>query len=271
MWDLHDRMGEEITLASCQSLVESIRQHGQRQPVLGRPIADSDGNVIELIYGARRLFVARHLNAELLVEVRSMDDRSALIEMDIENRVRADISPYERGVSYRRWLRERFFASQAELAKCVGVSEAQVSRLLRFSELPAAVVSAFGSPRHIREEWALVLAKYCQDPKQRDTLIRRARTCASATRKLSPQRIFDHLSDKAGGNVKQRSRDEVVRDAAGVPILRVGVRGRTIHLIFTRQGITPFALNRITESVAEALKGSATSPPLVVAAQHAPR
>ena len=96
---------------------------------------------------------------QLLVECRQIDDRAALIEMDIENRVRMDISAYERGVSYKRWLREGHFASQLEIAKNLGVSEAQISRLLRFSELPAAVVAAFVSPRDIREEWAVVLGE----------------------------------------------------------------------------------------------------------------
>ena len=141
------------------------------------------GATIELIYGARRLFVATKLGINLLVDVRELDDRAAIVEMEIENRLRTDISPYERGMSYRRWLNTRLFASQSELAKELGISEAQVSRLLRYAELPAAVVGAFDSVRSIREEWAIALAKVCQDSGRRPGLMRRARALSQAERR----------------------------------------------------------------------------------------
>src|SRR5262245_40063136 len=98
MWDYHDRLGDEITSSSCASWIESMKRHGQKQPVLGRRIAGKGDYEFELIFGARRLFAARSLGIELTVELRELDDRAALIEMDIENRVRRDISPYERGM-----------------------------------------------------------------------------------------------------------------------------------------------------------------------------
>jgi hypothetical protein len=52
-----------------------------------------------------RLFVARHLNAQLLVEMRPMSDLEAIVAIDIENRQRVDVSPYERGLSFAQWLR----------------------------------------------------------------------------------------------------------------------------------------------------------------------
>src|SRR5262245_42306724 len=128
MWSLHDRMPDEGGSAAARQLTESFRLHGQRQPALGRRIplsSRNDGVEIELIYGARRLAAARELGMDLLVEVRDIDDRSALIEMDVENRIREDISPYERGLSYRRWLRSGMFATQSDLSKALGVSEAQ--------------------------------------------------------------------------------------------------------------------------------------------------
>jgi ParB-like chromosome segregation protein Spo0J len=68
-------------------------------PALGRPLHGDLEFDVEIIYGARRLFVARHLNMPLQVELREMSDREALVAMDIENRLRTDISPYERGTA----------------------------------------------------------------------------------------------------------------------------------------------------------------------------
>src|SRR5690349_7685716 len=93
MWDMHDRLDALVTEGSCKSEIESFAKHGQLIPVLGRPLPPDGTHKYELIYGARRLLVARHLNIPLLLEVRPMSDREGLIAMDIENRQRADISP----------------------------------------------------------------------------------------------------------------------------------------------------------------------------------
>src|SRR5579862_9529454 len=113
MWALHDRLESDITEESCKAEIGSFQRHGQLVPVLGRRLRNDAHHDVELIYGARRLFVARHLNMRLRVELRSLDDRAAIVAMDIENRQRTDISPYERGLSYARWLSQRHFPSQA--------------------------------------------------------------------------------------------------------------------------------------------------------------
>jgi ParB family chromosome partitioning protein len=254
MWDMHDRLGEEVTSASCASLIESMQKHGQKQPALARRVAHERDFDYELIYGARRLFVARHLGVQLLVELRQLDDRAALIEMDIENRVRMDISPYERGLSYKRWLRDGHFASQLEIAKSLGVSEAQISRLLRYAELPAAVVAAFESPRDIREEWAVVLAKRCRESTSRDAVIRRARACAALRARPRAQQVYDALIN--AGELRlpsHRPRDEIIKNAAGAPLLRVRLRAKAVHLIVPRNKITPATLRELTGRIKDLL------------------
>jgi ParB/RepB/Spo0J family partition protein len=248
---MHDRLGEHVDIKSCAALIESIRKHGQKQPALGRASVARNDCEYELIYGARRLFAAQHLGIDLLVDLREFDDRAALIEMDIENRVREDISPYERGRSYRRWLASGFFRNQAELAKALAVSEAQVSRLLRYAELPAAVIDAFDSPSDIREEWAVTLAKLCTEPKSRGLVLSRARTWSASTRTASPQVVFDML---VGGRGPQsppecRSRDDVVKDAAGRTLYRIGFRAKSVHFILPRQSVTPATLQQINDQI----------------------
>ncbi len=254
MWDMHDRMGEEVDPRACAALIDSIEKHGQKQPVLGRQLKAGSEHDVELIYGARRLFVARHLNVGLLVRLCDIDDRSALIEMDIENRVRQDISSYERGLSYRDWLQGGYFSSQAEMAKSIGISEAQVSRLLRYAELPAVVVEAFGKPREIREDWAVVLAKRCKDPRLREGVIQRARACKKATQALTAQEIFDTLVGSQRKIPSRRSRDWVVKGADGTPVLRVGYRAKTVHLIVPRKSLDKDDLEQLADSMKEKLE-----------------
>jgi ParB family transcriptional regulator, chromosome partitioning protein len=255
MWQMHERLGEYIDTKTCASLIDSVQLYGQKQPALGRRIRKTDGFEIELIYGARRLFVAQHLRRKLLVDVREIDDRTALIEMDIENRVRTDISPYERGLSYRRWLNGGLFKSQSEVAKALGVSEAQISRLLKYAAIPAAIIEAFESPSDIKEEWAVVLAKKSQDPEFRKTLLWRSRNIARSCRLHTPQSLYATLiRESAQAIASSKTRDEVVRDSAGRPLLRIGFRAQTVHLILPREKVTPDLLEKISEQVKEAFE-----------------
>src|SRR6185437_1019895 len=104
MWDLHDRLEYLILEDTCRAEIASFEKYGQLIATLGRPLRGDPDYDIELVCGARRLFVARHLNVDLLVEVREMTDQDAIIAMDMENRQRRDVSPYERGLSFARSL-----------------------------------------------------------------------------------------------------------------------------------------------------------------------
>src|SRR5215469_665604 len=255
LWQFHERFGDELTDESCKELITSIQRHGQRHPVLGRGLARSRGRKIELIYGARRLFAATQLGVKLLVDVREMEDREAIVEMEIENRLRADISPYERGMSYRRWLNARLFPSQAELAKELGVSEAQVSRLLRYADLPAAVVGAFDGVQSIREEWAVALAKICQDPSRRQGVLRRAREASQGERRYPPQVVFRRLvsTDLLGGH-DVRPRDEVVKTISGAPMYRIAVRAKSVHFIVPRDGLSEKLMHELKRLLSSTLQ-----------------
>src|ERR1700680_1284415 len=167
MWALHDRLEAGITAETCKSEIASFLKHGQLVPALGRPVNGDPDCDIELIYGARRLFVSRHINRSLRVELREMWDREAIIAMDIENRQRADVSPYERAISYAACLRAGHFGSQQELARALKISASQVSRLLSLAKLPAVVVNAFATPFDICEGWGVDLIERMIDPVHR--------------------------------------------------------------------------------------------------------
>lgn len=247
LWQFHQRFGEELSEGSCKDLIASMRRHGQRHPVLGRRAEGRAGAPIELIYGGRRLFAATQLGIKLCVDVRDLDDRAAIVEMEIENRLRTDITPYDRGMSYRHWLNARVFANQSELARELGVSEAQVSKLLRYAELPAAVVGAFDSVRSIREEWAVTLAKLCQDPHSRPALVRRAREFAKACGQQAPEMVFRRLvaDDTLRGRAPSQRPEEVVITSSGRVIYRIAVRASTVHFILPRATLSDDLLRQL--------------------------
>ena len=68
VWALHDRLDDYVTEESCRAEIESFAAHGQLVPALGRPVWGDVSYDVEIVYGARRLFVARHLGIQLKVK-----------------------------------------------------------------------------------------------------------------------------------------------------------------------------------------------------------
>lgn len=233
MWSLHDRFESEIDEKTCRAEIESFSVHGQFVPVLGRSLRDDPTHDVELVYGARRLFVARHLNKSLAVEMRDMTDREAIVAMDIENRQRADISPYERGVSYARWLRTGLFSSQEELARALNVSSSQVSRLSKMARLPAVIVNAFASPVQICEGWALDLIEAYDDPERRQRMVNTARALGNVVPRPLAREVYRQLRSATalGRKLKPITHDEVVKDRMGVPLFRIRHQTNSIAVL----------------------------------------
>jgi ParB family chromosome partitioning protein len=262
MWALHDRIDNYVTEETCRAEINSFLRYGQLVTVLGRPVRGDPDYDVELIYGARRLFVARHVNKPLLVELREMSDLEAVVVMDIENRHRQDISPYERGRSYVRWLRSGCFRSQEELARTLKISCAGVSRLLRVAQLPAVVVSAFGSPIDICEDWGLKLMDMLEDPLVRRRTLERARAIAARPTKLAAREVFQELISMAapGKRIQRKAHDEIVRDQRGAPLFRVRQLRSSIALVVPIHKVSGESLDRIRTSVVEILSVNATRP-----------
>ncbi len=232
MWSLHDRCDDHVNEQTCRAEIDSFERHGQLVPALGRPLHGDPDYDVELVYGARRLFVARHLNIQLLAELREMSDREALIAMDIENRHRVDISPYERAVSYARWLSRGYFGSQDEIARAVKISPSRISRLLRLARLPTVIVSAFANPLEIRETWGLHIMDMLDDPQRRQRTIQAARALGASNRRPSAKAVYRELvaASVRGRQPKPCACVEIVRDEAGAPLFRIRQLSRSVAL-----------------------------------------
>jgi ParB family chromosome partitioning protein len=256
VWNLHDRFASEINEHTCKAEIESISAHGQIVPVLGRRLADDPDYEIELIYGARRLFAARHLKTPLLVELREITDREGLAAMDIENRQREDISPYERGLSYKRWLQNGHFASQDDISRTLNVSASQVSRLLQLAKLPAVVVDAFRSAEEIRENWGLDLIAALDDPERRAATIRAARSLGANSPRLQGRDVIRKLLSFTahGRKPKAGAHDKVVTGSDGAALFRIRYLHNSVALIFEAEKTSAQSIDRIETALAAILK-----------------
>jgi ParB family chromosome partitioning protein len=120
-------------------LVASVKRDGVVQPVLVRPTAGGD---YELIAGERRWRAAKTAGLAVIPAVpREVDDRTSLALAVVENVVRTDLTAIEQGRAYAR-LMDEFRLSQGEVAEAVGRSRVSVSNMVRLLDLPDEVLEA---------------------------------------------------------------------------------------------------------------------------------
>jgi len=260
---LHDRFEEHIDEQSCSEEIESFRAHGQRTAALGRPIVGDPDYDVEIICGARRLFVARHLGMKLLVKIREdLSDRDAIIAMHIDH-LRKNVSPYERGMAYLRWLRGGYFGSQEEISAALRISASQVSRLLRIAKLPSVIVNAFGNAAEIRESWGTRLSEALEDPQQKAAAIHVARRIAADSHRPRPRDVYRRLqaslapTSPGGRKVRATACDRVIEGADGTPLFRVRQQYDSIAILLPMEKTSARTLEAIQSAVAEILVGSA--------------
>jgi ParB family chromosome partitioning protein len=262
MWSEHGRLEEHLSEENCKAEIESFELHGQLLPALGRRVRSVNGCDIELIYGARRLFVARHLNVELRVELRELSDREAIVMLDAENRLRRDFSPYERGCSFQSWLRSGHFESQRDIATALAMSPAQVSRLMKIARLPAVLINAFTNPNEICELWGVDLFEAWQDESSRAGLIERARDIARLSPRLAADRVIEELLVRSirGGRAALATRDEVVRGQDGKPLFRVRYGRTCLTVSLPLEGMTSSSLTQIKAVLSKCLQSEDCAP-----------
>ncbi|OZA08213.1 MAG: hypothetical protein B7Y02_12865 [Rhodobacterales bacterium 17-64-5] len=150
-------------------LIASIREHGQKVPVLVRRIQDS----YEIVYGRRRLLACRALGQRVRATVMEMTEEEAIIAQGVENNARLDPSFIERSLFVAGIIRELGKSdegrknAQTVAYRALQIDESLVSRMNRIAngippELIRAIGPAYGVGRRIWEK----LAKLCeQNPK----------------------------------------------------------------------------------------------------------
>ena len=122
--------------ASLAELAESIRARGVIQPIVVRPVNDSQ---YEILAGERRWRAAKLANLERIPAViREVPDEAALGIGLIENIQREDLNPIEEASGLKRLIDE-FHLTHEEVARAIGRSRTGVTNLLRLLELAPAV------------------------------------------------------------------------------------------------------------------------------------
>lgn len=128
---------KEFDPKSLNELADSIRQHGILQPIIVKPLAD--GN-FEIIAGERRWRACQLAQKlEIPAIVRSIDEITQLELALVENLQRQDLNPVEEALGYRALI-DQFGLTHEQVALKVGKDRATITNSLRLLQLPSEVL-----------------------------------------------------------------------------------------------------------------------------------
>ena len=142
---------DKFDQAALNVLTESIREVGVLQPVLVRPSANGQ---YELIAGERRCRAARQAGLDRIpAVVRTAEDADALEQSLLENLHREDLNAVEEAAACQQLI-EEFGFTQETVAKRLGRSRSAVANTVRLLQLPdevkAMVIDGSLSAGHAR-------------------------------------------------------------------------------------------------------------------------
>lgn len=120
-------------------LADSISKHGLIQPIIVRPTA---GGNYQIIAGERRWRACRMAGlSEVPVIIKELDDREFTEVALIENLQREDLNPVEEATGYRSLI-ENYGLTQEQVAEQMGKSRSAVTNTLRLLNLDAPALEA---------------------------------------------------------------------------------------------------------------------------------
>ena len=173
---------------------------GNIQPIKVRPLKSTDtssGAKYEIVFGHRRHRACLELGIEVNVIIDDIDEKSMFVEMDRENRERADLRPFEQGLMYARALDSGLFSSLRKLSEEIGADPTNISKAVSLARLPESILDSFESRLDIQYRWASDLKAALE--KEPDLVLARAvdiKKQRSSGNKLSSQIAFNLLVGK---------------------------------------------------------------------------
>jgi ParB family transcriptional regulator, chromosome partitioning protein len=176
IWPGNARRYELLTYEACHELIDSIIvEGGQKLPAIVRRLKDDPDHDYEVIVGSRRHWSVTWLQANnypdmmFLVQPEIITDEAAFRLADLENRVRDDISAYERALNFEFALHAYYGGHASKMAERLNLSKGMLSKMLSFSKLPKEIPGAFAllSDIAIRQWYPLMDALEDQEIKGR--------------------------------------------------------------------------------------------------------
>ena len=187
---------------------------GNIQPIKVRPLKSvgaSGSAKYEIVFGHRRHRACLELGIDVNAIVDDIDEKTMFVEMDRENRERADLRPFEQGLMYARALDSGLFSSLRKLSEEIGADPTNISKAVSLARLPEPILDSFESRLDIQYRWASDLKAALE--KEPDLILARAvdiKKQRSSGNQLSSQSAFNLLVGKASSSNKSIARKVTV-------------------------------------------------------------
>jgi len=145
-----DRLADEDE--EYQELRQAIKDAGQLTPILVRP-SSSDNKRFMVVFGHRRLKVAKELGVPVRAVVKKLDDITSAIAQGQENSARSNLSFIERAYFAQNMLASGM--TKEVVRSSLAVDEAMLSKMLGVVDVvPAPIIKALGASKKIgRDKW----------------------------------------------------------------------------------------------------------------------
>ena len=240
-----------------QELKASLRRNGQDQPVRIRPAADGAALPYELVEGHRRLAAILALDTETdggypiqaRLDVAARDTRDLALKMYRENEERFDLSAFEKGAMFQKWLDAGLYRTAREIAEAVSTSEQTVGKYLALAALPPAILAAFADVRDIPVRAVSPLAQAIKTGGA--AVLKQAERLAVAQPRPSADEVIRALltasTRSPAGKRTGSTREESVKIGGRIP-LKVASGPNRIHLKFAHVD------SKLQKQLAEELK-----------------
>ena len=140
-------------------LLEAIRERGQDTPILVRPHPE-DENRYMVVFGHRRLRVAKELGKPVKAVIKKLDDAVHVIAQGQENSARDNLSFIEKAVFAQKLIDLGYEREVVQAA--LSTDNPMLTRMLSVTKrVPASIIEAIGSAKNVgRDRWIDFVAQY---------------------------------------------------------------------------------------------------------------
>ena len=195
-----DERGLNVKDEAFLELKTDLAQSGQEFPIKVRAIEGDPAHEFEVVAGHRRLKACLELDHErpggfrvlAILDANTAELKHIALKMYRENKIREDLSPYEYGRMFRKWLDAGVFKTQTEIAAATKLSQPSVSGYTAVYELPREIHAAFGDPRRISARWVQEFARVLKADEA--GVLARAREIAKSNPRPPPETVFQALT-----------------------------------------------------------------------------
>ncbi len=245
-----NRLEESFGTDEFRRLKQEIEDAGRNvQPIKVRPLPGSAPQQYEIVFGHRRHRACLELGIPVWAIIESLDDVTTYVEMERENRLRANLSPFEQGQMYLRGV--ALFGGMRKLSERIHRDVSDISKAVSLANLPPSVLSAFASPNDLQFRWAKPLSDaYASAPQALQdkamAIVQRRR----AGTQFTGQEVFSELVGASGGSVTR-----------GGVFQEISVNSRVVARVAEKRGrvVVEFEKGVISSSQLEAVSTAVRS------------